>query len=110
MSVEPLRNECQKTKTGYKCNRGIAVAIGKKKTKASEQAKPTQNLINTVEVVIKKEEQEQEKVGPGICDYDYEAIESLVKQRKTNQSALEMKKIPFREGCVKTHFKYMYLM
>ena len=110
MSVEPLRNECQKTKTGYKCYRGIAVAIGKKKTKASEQAKPTQNLINTVEVVIKKEEQEQEKVGPGICDYDYEAIESLVKKRKTNQSALEMKKIPFREGCVKTHFRYMYLM
>lgn len=104
--IEPLRNECLTEGKKFKCYRGISATITKKKRPAQKQ-KEEEARKEKIEIVIKNEEKESEKVTSYKCDYNYEKIETLLKKGKLSEAVLGIKEIPFREKCSEFHYKFM---
>lgn len=100
--IEPIRNECMIEGKQYKCYRGITATITDRKR--AQSAAPAKEKL---EVIIKKEEQEIERVSRYRCDYNYPEIESLLKQNKITEAVNEIKNVPFKEKCSEHHYKFM---
>ncbi|MCR9204805.1 MAG: hypothetical protein NXH75_09520, partial [Halobacteriovoraceae bacterium] len=104
--IEPLRNECLFEGKQHKCYRGITATITKRKRPKEKQTQKERSK-ERIEVIIKNEIIQQEKVTAFSCDYNYGKIGSLLKENQITKAVKLIKEVPFKLKCSQLHYKFM---